>query len=69
MRKATPAYIGYASPMQAAFVTAAVNNIKAPTAMRIAKAADHQRLMSEREVAVKVSFRTAQKLRAQGVLE
>lgn len=63
-------HIEYVSPMQGALMKAALKAGSGnPLVRKLAKVADRVRLAHEPAVNAHVSFRTAQKLRAQGVLE
>lgn len=60
--------VSYVSAMQGAFINAVLNSKPNKTTGRVLRVSDRLRLAKEPAVHVSVSFRTAQKLKAEGVL-
>lgn len=62
--------IEYVSPMQGAFMNAAIRSPQTTKlVVRVKRVADRVKLHREPAVNTKLSFRTAQKLLAEGVIE
>lgn len=60
--------ISYVSAMQGAFINAVLNGKPSKARSKVLRVSDRLRLAKEPAVHVSVSFRTAQKLKSEGIL-